>query len=46
MNNPIAPCLWQATLRLKTLVITASTSGEYTLIVLGGDAEGESNVQH
>lgn len=46
MNNSIAPCRWQATLRLKTLIIAASKSGEYTLIVLGGDAEGESNVQH
>ncbi|WP_347365261.1 hypothetical protein [Vibrio vulnificus] len=43
MNKPIAPCLWQATLRLKTLVITASRSGDRTLMVFGGDAEGESH---
>ncbi len=45
MNKPIAPCLWQATLRLKTLVITAFRSGDRTLLVFGGDAEDESNVQ-
>ncbi|EJS4045576.1 hypothetical protein [Vibrio vulnificus] len=45
MNKPIAPCLWQATLRLKTLVMTASRSDDRTLMVFGGDAEDESNVQ-
>ncbi|EIA0806834.1 TPA: hypothetical protein ACGUOU_004204 [Vibrio vulnificus] len=46
MNNSIALCPWQATLRLKTLVITAGLSGDRTLMVFGGGAEDESNVQH
>ncbi|HDY7488447.1 hypothetical protein [Vibrio vulnificus] len=46
MNKPIASCLWQATLRLKTLVITASRLGDRTLLVFGGDAEGESHGQY
>ncbi|HFQ5003756.1 TPA: hypothetical protein ACGU7P_004026 [Vibrio vulnificus] len=43
MNKPIASCPWQATFRLKTLVITAFRPGDRTLLVFGGDAEGESH---
>ncbi|WP_275935700.1 hypothetical protein [Vibrio vulnificus] len=39
MNNSIALCPWQATLRLKTLVMTASRADDRTLMVFGGDAE-------
>lgn len=46
MNKPIAPCLWQATLRLKTLVITAFRLSVRTLMVFGGDTEGESHGQY
>lgn len=46
MNNSIALCPWQATLRLKTLVITAGLSGDCTLMVFGGDAEDESHGQY
>ncbi len=43
MNKPIVSCLWQATLRLKTSVITAWTSDERTLILLGYGLEDESH---
>ncbi|HDY8067628.1 TPA: hypothetical protein RQK90_004732 [Vibrio vulnificus] len=46
MNNSIALCPWQGTLRLKTLVITADISGDCTLMVFGGGAEGESHDQY
>ncbi|HDM8057070.1 hypothetical protein [Vibrio harveyi] len=44
MNKPIVSCLWQATLRLKTSVITAWTSDNRTLTLLGYGLEGESHV--
>ncbi|WP_216364611.1 hypothetical protein [Vibrio harveyi] len=44
MNKPIVSCLWQAPLRLKSSVITAWTSDNLTLILLGYGLEGESHV--
>ncbi|EGR1335221.1 hypothetical protein EAT43_23320 [Vibrio parahaemolyticus] len=42
MNKPIVSCLWQATLRLKTQVITLLASGDH-LIQFGYGIKGESH---
>ncbi len=44
MNQTIVSCLWQATLRLQTSVITALKSDPHILIWLGYGLEGESHV--
>ncbi len=41
MNKPVS-CLWQATLRLKTQVITLLASGDH-LIQFGYRIKGESH---